>query len=63
MIKYLNNDQSLPKNPNENLAREFLELFSLGEGNYSEKDIREIAKMLTGFSVNEASEKFQLILI
>ena len=61
MIKYLNNDQSLPKNPNENLAREFLELFSLGEGNYSEKDIREIAKMLTGFSVNEASEKFQMI--
>ena len=29
MIKYLNNDQSLPKNPNENLAREFLELFFL----------------------------------
>ena len=61
MLVYLNNDNSIPKAPNENLAREFLELFSLGEGNYSEKDIKQIARMLTGYSVNEADEKFQII--
>jgi uncharacterized protein (DUF1800 family) len=35
--------------PNENLARELLELFSLGEGNYSETDVRESARALTGY--------------
>ena len=36
-------------NPNENLARELLELFSLGEGYYSETDVREAARALTGY--------------
>ena len=36
IIVYLNNEQSTTQKPNENLAREFLELFSLGEGKYSE---------------------------
>jgi len=36
-------------NPNENLARELLELFSLGEGHYSERDVREAARALTGY--------------
>jgi uncharacterized protein (DUF1800 family) len=36
-------------NPNENLARELLELFSLGEGNYSERDVIEAARALTGY--------------
>lgn len=35
--------------PNENLARELLELFSLGEGNYSERDVTEAAKALSGY--------------
>lgn len=37
------------KRPNENLARELLELFSLGEGNYSERDVSEAARALTGY--------------
>jgi uncharacterized protein (DUF1800 family) len=37
------------KRPNENLARELLELFSLGEGNYSEQDVTEAARALTGY--------------
>jgi Protein of unknown function (DUF1800) len=37
--------------PNENLAREFLELFSLGIGHYSEADVRETARALTGWNV------------
>lgn len=51
MLRYLNNDQNRRQEPNENLARELLELFSLGEGNYSEQDIREIARALTGYAV------------
>ena len=41
--------------PNENLAREFLELFTLGIGHYSESDIREAARALTGW-LNEGKE-------
>jgi hypothetical protein len=37
--------------PNENLARELLELFTLGIGNYSEKDVKEAARALTGWGV------------
>lgn len=51
MLRYLNNDQNRRQDPNENLARELLELFSLGEGHYSEQDIREIARALTGYAV------------
>lgn len=38
--------------PNENLAREFMELFTLGVGNYSETDVRQAARALTGWQVN-----------
>lgn len=39
--------------PNENLARELMELFSLGIGNYSEKDVKEAARALTGWGVSD----------
>jgi uncharacterized protein (DUF1800 family) len=39
--------------PNENLGRELLELFTLGVGNYSEKDVKEAARALTGWTVVE----------
>ena len=48
----LNGPANHRKNPNENLARETLELFSLGEGNYSENDVRETARALTGYQLN-----------
>jgi len=48
MLLYLDNSSNKKGNPNENLARELLELFSLGEGNYSEEDVREVARALTG---------------
>ena len=57
MIVYLNNDASTVKKPNENLAREFLELFSLGEGKYSEKDIKTLAKAIAPYGINFVSEK------
>ncbi len=46
-------------NPNENFARELLELFSLGEGNYSEADVREAARALSGYRLN-AEQKLVL---
>lgn len=61
MLKYLNNHDNTKANPNENFAREFLELFTIGKGpqagpgdytNYTEDDIVQSAKLLTGFRVN-----------
>lgn len=51
MLLYLDNDGNHKNKPNENLARELLELFTLGEGHYSERDIKEVARALTGQSV------------
>ncbi len=59
IIVYLNNEKSTTQKPNENLAREFLELFSLGEGNYSENEIKNFAKKLPGHGINQVSQKFQ----
>lgn len=53
MIKYLDNHQNRKGNINENLARELLELFTLGEGNYSEQDIKNTALALAGLSFGE----------
>lgn len=58
MLLYLNNTQNTKNNPNENFAREFFELFTIGKGpqigpgdytNYTEDDIVEASKVLTGF--------------
>ncbi len=54
MIKYLNNDQNRKGSPNENLARELMELFTLGEGqDYTEDDIKEGARTLTGYNFDD----------
>ena len=53
LLVYLDNDANQKGRPNENLAREVMELFSLGEGNYSEEDIREAARSLTGAGVQQ----------
>ncbi|XAL98249.1 DUF1800 domain-containing protein [Phycisphaeraceae bacterium D3-23] len=53
MIRFLNNDRNNARRPNENLARELMELFTLGEGHYTEADIREGARTLTGYTVND----------
>ncbi len=51
MLAYLDNNDSRKQQPNENLARELMELFTLGEGQgYTENDIKEGAKALTGYS-------------
>lgn len=53
MLIFLNNDVNTKAKPNENLARELLELFSLGVDHYSQNDIRELAKILAGHGVDE----------
>ena len=53
MLAYLNNNQNRKEKPNENLAREIMELFSLGIGNYTEQDIKEGAKALTGYTFED----------
>ena len=50
MISYLNNKQNKKKSPNENFARELMELFTLGQDNYTEQDIKESARSFTGYS-------------
>lgn len=50
MSKYLNNNQNRKKSPNENFARELMELFTLGVGHYTEQDIKESARAFTGWS-------------
>ena len=61
MIIYLNNQQNKKDAPNENFAREVMELFTLGEGNlYTEKDIKEAARAFTGWTVNKRG-KFEFV--
>ena len=59
MIKYLNNKQNRKQSPNENFARELMELFTLGKDNYTEQDIKESARAFTGYNHNFEG-KFQL---
>ncbi len=51
MLLYLDNNQNVVGAPNENFAREVMELFTLGIGNYTETDIKEAARALTGWVV------------
>jgi uncharacterized protein (DUF1800 family) len=50
MLQFLNNKQNKKRKPNENFAREVMELFTMGRGNYTEKDIKEAARAFTGWS-------------
>jgi hypothetical protein len=56
MILFLNNQQNVKDSPNENFAREVMELFTLGIGHYTELDIREAARAFTGWQVNRRGE-------
>jgi uncharacterized protein (DUF1800 family) len=52
MTLYLDGQSNRRQHPNENLARELMELFTLGEGHYSEDDVREAARALTGWAID-----------
>ncbi len=59
MLIYLDNISNKKAHPNENFARELLELFTLGEGHYSESDIKAAARAFTGWTVDRKSGKFR----
>lgn len=52
MLSFLNNQQNRKQHPNENFAREVMELFTLGRGNYTETDVKEAARAFTGWGFN-----------
>jgi len=56
MLSFLNNQQNRKQHPNENFAREVMELFTMGRGNYTETDIREAARAYTGWGFNVKGE-------
>jgi len=61
MLRYLNGDKNQKNSPDENLARELQELFTLGKGYspiYSEDDIKAAAKVLTGYQINNTTATY-----
>ncbi|MBS0517709.1 MAG: DUF1800 domain-containing protein [Proteobacteria bacterium] len=58
MLIYLDGVRNIARQPNENFARELLELFTLGEGHYSETDIKNAARAFTGWSIDRDSGHF-----
>ena len=58
MLEYLDNATNRRGSPNENFARELMELFALGEGNYTEEDVKEAARAFTGWTDRDGRFRF-----
>jgi uncharacterized protein (DUF1800 family) len=58
MLMFLDSATNRKAHPNENYAREIMELFCLGEGNYTENDIRELARSFTGWEIRRDKFRF-----
>ncbi|MEO6949910.1 MAG: DUF1800 domain-containing protein [Ginsengibacter sp.] len=56
MLSFLNNQQNKKQHANENFAREVMELFTMGRGNYTETDVKEGARSFTGWGYNNKGE-------
>jgi uncharacterized protein (DUF1800 family) len=64
MLIWLDSNQNVKAHPNENYAREIMELFALGVGNYTEKDVQEAARAFTGWQVsgpNDGARQFKFV--
>jgi uncharacterized protein (DUF1800 family) len=59
MLIWLDTQQSRRQKPNENFARELMELFTLGIGNYTEEDIREAARAFTAYKIDHTNQTFR----
>ena len=55
LLLYLDAPSNRKDHPNENLARELMELFTLGIGNFTEADVKEAARALTGWTVDDGA--------
>jgi uncharacterized protein (DUF1800 family) len=61
MLRYLDNDENVKDHPNENFARELMELFTMGvHGGYSEKDVQESARAFTGWTFKSNNKNLEL---
>ncbi len=58
MVIYLDSASNRKGQPNENFARELMELFTLGEGHYTERDVKEAARAFTGSSIDPERGEF-----
>jgi uncharacterized protein (DUF1800 family) len=58
MVLYLDSASNRKGKPNENFAREVMELFTLGEGHYGERDVKEAARAFTGWGFDPATGTF-----
>jgi hypothetical protein len=58
MLSFLDAGVNVKGAPNENFAREIMELFTMGVGNYSERDIREAARAFTGWNFHDLNFQF-----
>ena len=61
MLQYLSNAKNRKGHPNENWARELMELFALGDGQYTEDDVKEVARAYTGWTKDEAGFRFDRV--
>jgi uncharacterized protein (DUF1800 family) len=59
MLQFLNNQQNKKEHPNENFARELMELFTLGRGHYTEQDVKESARAFTGWTFNRDTFEYE----
>jgi uncharacterized protein (DUF1800 family) len=59
MVVYLDSATNRKGSPNENFAREVMELFTLGEGHYTEQDVKEAARAFTGWSIERDTGEFR----
>jgi uncharacterized protein (DUF1800 family) len=60
MFRYLDGNSNVAGRPNENFAREVMELFTVGEGNYTEADIKEAARAFTGYQIDYGTGKAKM---
>ena len=59
MLDYLDNDKNVAREPNENFARELMELFTLGNGAFAEPDVVAMARAWTGYGTSRDGEAFE----
>jgi uncharacterized protein (DUF1800 family) len=58
MLVYLSNGENVKGEPNENFARELMELFTMGVGNYTEQDVAEVARAWTGYNYDWDGDQY-----
>ena len=61
MVRWLDGDRNKKRAPNENFGRELLELFTLGRGHYTERDVREVSRAFTGWGLENGRFRYSAV--